>query len=171
MDRQLNYNLYIIGFMGSGKSTVTEALHRLYGFAAIEMDEKIAEREGMSVAEIFRIKGEACFRKAETGLLRELAGKKGHIVSCGGGVPMREENVELLRRGGKTVLLTASPETILSRIGGTHDRPLLEGRKSVEGIRALMEKRQASYDAAADLTVATDGKSAEEIAREIMESL
>ena len=97
----------------------------------------------------------------------------GHIigcstVSCGGGVAMREVNVQEMRKSGKVILLTAKPETILERVKENHDRPLLENNKTVEYVSELMEKRRPAYEAAADIVIATDGKSANEICEEII---
>ena len=92
----LPYNLFLIGFMGSGKSSVAAYLHRKYEMPLFEMDETIAEREGMSIPELFETKGEEYFRAAETALLIELQSNQNTVVSCGGGVPMRACNVEAL---------------------------------------------------------------------------
>ena len=131
----------------------------------------IAQRENLSIPKIFEEKGEAYFRNVETELLMELQSGEKTIVSCGGGVPMREKNVLEMKKSGKVVLLTALPETILERVRDNEDRPLLQNRKSVEGIRELMEQRREKYEAAADVMVATDGKSAETIAREILQTI
>ena len=134
----------------------------------IEMDEIIAKQNGMSISEIFELHGEEYFRNEETELLRESRSKKNMIVSCGGGVPMREVNVQEMKKSGKVVLLTAKPETILERVKGNHDRPLLENNKNVDYITELMEKRRPAYEAAADIVISTDGKTAYEICEEII---
>ena len=164
-------NIFLIGFMGTGKSTVAKALKKETGAEIIEMDQLIAQRENLSIPKIFEEKGEAYFRNVETELLMELQSGEKTIVSCGGGVPMREKNVLEMKKSGKVVLLTALPETILERVKDNEDRPLLQNRKSVEGIRELMEQRREKYEAAADVMVATDGKSAETIAREILQTI
>lgn len=161
-------NLYLIGFMGAGKSTVAEAFEK-DGWKRIEMDETISREAGMTIPEIFSKYGEEHFRKQETDLLRRLSKETDTIVSCGGGAAMREENVNLMKSSGKIVLLTASPEVILSRVQGNDDRPLLKGRMNRAGISELMEQRRPAYESAADLTVSTDGKTPEEIAAEIRE--
>ncbi len=154
--------------MGSGKSTVSRCLCDEYGYEGLEMDEEIVRREGMTIPEIFAQKGEACFREMETELLRELNDRTELVVSCGGGVPMRECNVREMKKNGRIVLLAAKPETILGRVKGSHSRPLLEGNMNVEYIRELMEKRKPKYEAAADFAIETDRRSAEEISREIL---
>ena len=97
----LVYNVYLIGFMGTGKSTVASHLGRTFLADVIEMDEKIAEREGKSISEIFAQNGEAYFRELETSFLRELDMKRNQVVSCGGGVILREENIHLMKKSGK----------------------------------------------------------------------
>ena len=164
---KMDFNIVLIGFMGAGKSTVASGLNRLYGMQIVEMDECIAKREGKSIPEIFETNGEEYFRNLETELLIELQKQTNLVISCGGGVPMRERNVAEMRKNGKVVLLTASPEVILERVRNNHDRPLLENHKSVEYIESLLEKRQEKYLAAADLVISTDGKTVEEICREI----
>jgi len=162
-----NGHIFLIGFMGSGKSTVAKTIRRLYGMQYLEMDKKIADEAGMSISEIFQEKGEEAFRKMETGLIRRLAGEKNMVVSCGGGVPMRAENVEEMRKQGTIVWLTASPETIFGRVRGRHHRPLLEGHMNLDYISSLMEERRPKYEKAADIQISTDGKTLEEIAAEI----
>lgn len=163
-----DYNIVLIGFMGSGKSTISRALSKVFAMDVIEMDQVIAEREGMSISEIFEVHGEEYFRNLETELLRELQARKGVVISCGGGVPMRDENVVEMKKNGKVILLTAKPETILERVRGSHERPLLENNKNVDFISDLMEKRRLKYEAAADIIINTDGKSEFEICEEII---
>ena len=90
------------------------------------------------------------------------------IVSCGGGVVLRNENVSIMKENGMVVMLTASPEEIYERVKNDNGRPLLQGRKNVETIRGLMERRRESYENAADIIIYTDGKTKEAICREIM---
>jgi chorismate mutase len=122
----------------------------------------------MAISDIFAEKGETYFRDAETALLKDLTEKKGIIISCGGGAVMRDENAALMKQCGKIVLLTATPETIYERVKDSTDRPILNGNMNVDYIRELMEKRKDRYLAVADVVVATDQKSAEEITREIL---
>lgn len=163
-----DYNIVLIGFMGSGKSTISRALSKVFAMDVIEMDQVIADREGMSISEIFEVHGEEYFRNLETELLREMQNRKGVVISCGGGVPMRDENVVEMKKNGKVILLTAAPETILERVKNNHDRPLLENNKNVDFISELMEKRRSKYEAAADIIIQTDGKSEFEICEEII---
>lgn len=165
------YNIILIGFMGAGKSTVSDFLSTMFDMRLVEMDQEIAEREEMSIPDIFATYGEEYFRRLETKLLKELQSEKNCIISCGGGVAMREENVVEMKKNGKVVLLTASPETIYERVKDSDDRPLLKGNNSVEFISELMEKRREKYENAADLVVQTDGKSVLEICEELIGKL
>ena len=94
---KMDFNIVLIGFMGAGKSTVASGLNRLYGMQIVEMDECIAKREGKSIPEIFETNGEEYFRNLETELLIELQKQTNLVISCGGGVPMRERNVAEMR--------------------------------------------------------------------------
>ena len=118
----------------------------------------------MEINEIFSRYGEEYFRDLETEMLRELSLVKPAIISCGGGIVLRKENVSLMQKLGRTILLTASPETVLSRVERDDSRPNLRGRKNVEGIRELMDQRREYYEAAAQMVIATDKKSPEEVA-------
>ena len=115
--------------------------------------------------------GETYFRNCETNLLIELQKKNNQIISCGGGVALRDENVAEMKKNGKVVLLTASPEVILERVKDNDDRPLLRGNKNTEFISNMMEQRRPKYEAAADVVVNTDYKTVEEIAEEIVVKL
>ena len=161
-------NLFLIGFMGAGKSSVSAGLGRMLGREVVEMDERIAARDGMSIPELFAQKGEPYFRACETALLKSFAQGAPRIVSCGGGVPLREENVAAMRESGTVVLLTASPEVILERVKDSEERPLLQGHKDVPYIAALMEQRRPKYEAAADITVDTSRLNVEEVCRQVL---
>ena len=160
-------HIFLIGFMGAGKSTVAMTLSKKYGPEYLEMDRQIESDTGMTISRIFATKGEKEFRRMETELLRTLADKKNLVVSCGGGVPMNPENVELMKSMGIIVYLSAEAETIFERVRHKHHRPLLEGNMNVEYIRKLLADRLPVYERAADITVRTDGKNLDEIADEI----
>ena len=165
------HNIFLIGFMGVGKSTVSDYLSKILASPQVEMDQVIVNKEHMSINKIFEEYGEEYFRNCETNLLIELQKKNNQIVSCGGGVAMREINVREMNTTGRVVLLTASPETILERVKDSDERPLLRGRKNTEYISELMEIRRPKYRAAADIIVDTDHKNVEEIAEEIVGKL
>ena len=164
-------NIFLIGFMGCGKSTIARALSEKLGVIQVEMDELIVEEQGMPITEIFEKYGEEHFRDIETDLVHRLQEKDGCVVSCGGGAVLREENRDMMKQSGVIVLLTAKPETILERVKNSTKRPVLNGNMNVEYITELMERRRACYEDAADITVTTDGKSVEEICQAIIGKL
>lgn len=163
-----NTSLFLIGFMGAGKSSVAAALSETLGRDVLEMDQYIVRQEGMPVSEIFSRKGEPYFRQCETELLRSLALQEPMVVSCGGGVPMRQENVDAMRACGKVILLQARPEVILERVRDDHSRPLLEGHKDIPYISQLMEQRRPKYEAAADIMVDTSDLTITQVRDEIL---
>lgn len=164
-------NIYLIGFMGSGKSTIADVLEIKYGMHRIEMDQAIVDRAGMPIPDIFSTYGEDHFRTLETNLLKEISESSDCVVSCGGGVVLKPENIDIMKASGSIVLLNATPETILERVKDDTNRPLLEGKKNVAAIASMIEDRRPKYEAASDIVVTTDDKDAETIASEILERL
>ena len=166
-----DYNIVLIGFMGAGKTTVSDYLSMMFDMDIIEMDQEITDREEMSIPDIFATYGEEYFRDLETSLLVELQDRKNVIISCGGGTALRENNVAEMKKNGRVVLLTASPETIYERVKDSDDRPVLKGRKNVDGIAELMEQRREKYEAAADIVVQTDHKTVLQVCEELVQRL
>lgn len=165
------HNIFLIGFMGTGKTTIAQRISSMFTMEMVEMDKIIADRAGMSISDIFETYGEVYFREMETQLVMELQRQGNAVISCGGGTPLRENNVKAMRKSGKIVLLTASPETIHERVKDSHDRPILENNKSVSFIAELMEQRREKYESAADIIIETDGKSEQEICEELAKKL
>ena len=166
-----DYNIVLIGFMGAGKTTVSDYLSTMFDMDIIEIDQEITDREEMSIPDIFATYGEEYFRDLETSLLVELQDRKNVIISCGGGTALRENNVAEMKKNGRVVLLTASPETIYERVKDSDDRPVLKGRKNVDGIAELMEQRREKYEAAADIVVQTDHKTVLQVCEELVRRL
>lgn len=123
----------------------------------------------MPVSEIFETKGEVYFRNLETSLLKELQERKNLIVSCGGGIVLRDENIEEMKKVGTVILLTVSPETIYRRVKNNKKRPLLNGKMNLAYIKEMMASRKAQYEKAAQLIVVGDGKTVRHITEEIIE--
>lgn len=160
-------NIFLIGYMGTGKSTVAAYMAMQYGMEVLEMDQMIVEREGMSISDIFSTRGEDYFRDVETQLLIDIQTQENKVVSCGGGVVLREQNIKEMRKGGKIVLLSAQAETILERVKDDSSRPLLQGNKNIAFINDMLEKRRPKYESAADIVIQTDGKKVADICKEI----
>lgn len=156
-------NIVLIGFMGSGKSTVAKNLSKKYEMQMIDMDQEIEERDGRKISQIFEESGESYFRDLETNLLIELQGQKNLIISCGGGIVVRESNIPEMKKAGTVVLLSATARTIYYRVRYGKNRPLLNGNMNPEYIQQLMNKRCGRYEAAADVVIATDGNNAKTI--------
>lgn len=161
-------NLYLIGFMGTGKSSVALSLRSHLGLDILEMDETIEKEAGCSISEIFATKGEQAFRDMETDLLKRCADQN-RIVSCGGGIILRDENIQIMKESGIVICLEASPNTILERLENDHSRPLLENKKTLKEIEAIMDARREQYKKATDIVVDTDERSIDSIAKEIIE--
>lgn len=161
-------HIFLTGFMGCGKSTVGKALSDITGFSLVDTDSLIEAKDGRGIPRIFKESGEGYFRRLETLVLSELRDASSRIVSCGGGIVLREENVNIMKEIGHIVLLSALPETILSRVIYSDKRPLLEGKKNIKDISEMMEKRLPHYQAAADFTITVDKGNPLTIAEEII---
>ena len=159
-----SFNIYLVGFMGSGKTTVGRVLARRFGVPFVDLDEVIRHREGMSIEDVFSKKGEAYFRRLESEVLRGCG--LGKVVSTGGGIVESRENVEFMRNTGKVVWLDISFEEFLKRVPDLGDRPLLKRGKN--WLKELFEKRKTFYKEASHIRISVDGKKAEDIVEEIV---
>lgn len=163
-------NLVLVGFMGSGKTTVGRALSALTGCPLVDCDEQITRDSGKKVTEIFQTEGESGFRRRETALLQELCSREqeGIIYSTGGGVVISPENRKYLKKLGTVVLLDITAETVIQRLGKDSTRPLLQGPDRVKKVRTLLVRRQDAYHQAADLVVDAGSGTPDSIAEEII---
>ena len=166
-----DFNILLIGFMGSGKSSVSLKLSELLKMEVIDTDKYIEKKESKTVDEIFNTYGKKYFRTCETNILKELSKNKNTIISCGGGVILKDENITIMKNQGKVVLLTAKPENIYDRVKNSTIRPLLNNNMTIEYISQLMEDRKEKYLKAADMIIETDDKSIEQICKEIIEQI
>jgi 3-dehydroquinate synthase len=162
--------IILAGFMGSGKSTVSQILGEMLSMPVLEMDERIIELSNTSsIPRIFETDGEEEFRRLETAVCREVSTQDNIIVSTGGGAVQNAGNADLLQSGESVMIyLKTSFSTILKRVGDTSNRPLLQ---DLEAARALHEKRDPVYTAVADLTIDTNEKTVQTVAEEIREAL
>lgn len=168
-------NVFLIGYRGSGKTTVAAALAERLGWLWIDADAELEGRAGKTIKQIFAEQGEMAFRDLESLVLADLVKLDRHIMALGGGVVLREENRCLLAGRGKIVWLQASPEVLMARISGdattAERRPNLTGQGGLAEIRTLLAERTPIYVSCADLTVSAENKSAAEIARQITDEL
>ena len=161
-------NIVLIGFMGTGKSSVGKRLALSLTWDFVDTDWVIGEVTNLSVTEIFRLHGETRFRSEEKIVVAKLSQKEQMVIATGGGTVVDPINLEALARNGIIVGLHATVDTILSRVGQKNERPLLKGTK--EAIEKLWSERQECY-AQADFTVDTSQKSIDEVVSEILARL
>ncbi len=163
-------NVYLVGFMGTGKTVVGKLLADELGREFIEMDALIEKEQKKSISRIFAEEGEAYFRGLEHKLLKNLSLKSDLIVSCGGGLVCNPANLALLKKSGVLICLSASAEEISQRTKKHTSRPLLNVNNRIEKIKELLEKRKSCYDQA-DYKVDTDKLQPGEVASKIEEIL
>ncbi|ASS74971.1 hypothetical protein CIG75_08210 [Tumebacillus algifaecis] len=163
--------LFLIGFMGTGKTTIGHALAEELQFALYDSDREIVSREGMEISELFAEKGEAYFRRKECEMLAELSHCQDAVITTGGGAVLSSANRELMSKSGYVIALTASVDEIAIRVEQDRNRPLLQSQGELRTrIREMIEQRKGYYDFA-NLTVDTTGRSIESIKTEIMQNL
>lgn len=163
-------NLVLIGYRGTGKSTVGKILARKLGRTVVSTDAEIVKRANLSVPDIVKQFGWDHFRDLESAVCRDVAAQDQLIIDTGGGAILRPENVEALRKTGTLIWLTATVETITRRIGGDTQRPSLTGTKSfTDEIREVLNERTPKYQAAATHVVSTDGISSVQVADRILQ--
>lgn len=160
-------NLYLVGFMGTGKSTHGRALARRLGFQFMDSDHEIERWQGRPIKEIFRCEGEAFFRELEEEFVRQGHPAHNCVVSCGGGLVAREGMPEKLQHKGVVIALVASPESILERTSQNPDRPLLQVPDPLAKIKELLANREPYYRRAGTL-VLTDHRTKKEIQDHIL---
>jgi len=163
-------NIYIVGFMGVGKTAVGRELARQKQWRFVDLDELIELREKRPIREIFAQEGEPYFRRIEKGILKEVAREKNFVVACGGGIVIKPENIQVMRETGKIICLNASPKVILKRTSGCGHRPLLNVPHPEKQIELLLKLR-APYYAQADLTIDTSELSVPEVAEKIIKGI
>ena len=162
-------NVVLIGYRGTGKSTVGHIVATRLGRILVSTDAEIVKFVGQSIPEIVEAKGWEYFRDVEAKVCQELAGRTGLVIDTGGGSILRSRNVEVLKETGKLFWLTASVSIITERIGRDSQRPSLTGVKSfLDEIPDVLRERTPKYQAAADYVIETDGRSIAQVADEIL---
>ncbi len=156
----------LVGFMGSGKSSVGRELARRFGAPFVDVDERIESAAGSPIRDLFNREGEPAFREREKAALREALSVKGRVIATGGGAFSDEENRVLLRAYAPVVYLEAAVETLLERLAGDLGRPLLRGGDREEVVRELLSRRIPGYRTA-DVTVRTDGRTVGDVAAQV----
>lgn len=160
MKADKNRNIILVGYMGCGKSTVGRKAARALEYRFLDTDALIEEEEGMTISKLFEEKGETYFRDKETDLLCRLSNEpKGNIIATGGGLPMREENRPLLRKLGTVIYLKPEVDTLVKRLSGDKQRPLLKNVDIREKVETMLAIRGPVYEAVADVVLETEGMS------------
>ena len=162
--------IFLIGYRGTGKTTIGKNVAKKLGINFIDLDEEIVKQAGKTIPQIFQNEGETKFREYESNALKNL-NKDPLVVSCGGGITNKEENIELLKEKGFVILLTASPEVIYSRINGDKNRPALTDKDPLEEIKHMLAKRKEAYQKAKDIEYSTNILSVNACALKIVEEL
>lgn len=161
-------NIVLIGFMGTGKSTVGKLLSERLGWTFRDTDHRIEEQYKMTVAEIFKVHGEAYFRMAESRTLAEVLSNDHQVIATGGGAVLAAQNRERMLEDGYVVALTAASDVIIQRVSSDQSRPLLQGNLE-ERVHAILEHRRNAYDFA-HMKIDTSNLSTEEIAELILKN-
>jgi shikimate kinase len=161
-------NLYLVGMMGAGKTTVGRLLARRLRLRFIDSDEEIERRCGVRIPLIFEIEGETGFRAREAQVLAELTALDGVVLGTGGGAVLLEENRRRLAERGTVVYLRARPEDLYERVRHDRNRPLLATGDPLARLRALFAERDPLYRAVADLTVDTGRQGVNALARQLL---
>jgi shikimate kinase len=163
-------NIFLIGPMGVGKSTIGRQLAKLLSKEFMDTDYEIEKRTGVDIPTIFDIEGEEGFRKREAAVVEEMTSGSNLVLATGGGVILREDNRRALRRGF-VVYLSASLDTLIERTRRDKSRPLLQNTDRQKKIEELMAERDPIYRQESDIIVETDGRSAKAVAKEIVDQL
>lgn len=161
-------HLFLVGFMGAGKSTVAQLISERLGRPFVDLDQIIEVEAGRSVREIFETEGESEFRDRESRALASLAESPPSVVACGGGIVLRDQNRAALTEMGCVVYLRVSAGETLARVGADETRPLLSGPGGELAATRLLEARESLYVAVADDVVDTVGRSPEQVADDVM---
>lgn len=162
-------NLVLIGYRGTGKSTVGRLLAERLGRRLVSTDAEIVRRAGQTIPDIVKAHGWEYFRDLESEVCRDLAGQDGLIIDTGGGAILRPENAAALKTHGRLFWLRADVSTIVARIGGDTQRPSLTGTKSfTEEVDEVLQERTPKYQAAADHVIPTNGRTPRQVAEAIL---
>ena len=163
-------NIFLVGFMGAGKSTIGKIVADKIGYGFCDADKFIEEQTGTTITQIFADHGEEHFRDLESESTEALACRDNQVIATGGGVVQRDRNWEAMKAGGITIYLRATLESVWERIKDDNTRPLLQVDNPVETARELLSKRTPMYERA-DIIIDTDSLSPTQVADEILSKI
>lgn len=161
-------NIILVGFMGTGKTVVGKSLAEIVDFKYIDTDLMIEAEAKMSIPEIFSNLGEDAFRQMESDAIKRINHLKKYVIATGGGVVMKDENIDLMKKTGLVICLTATPDVIYSRTQDNDYRPLLQTHDPMKKIKSLLKIRESQYQKAADYTIDTSRLSVKTIVETII---
>jgi|APSaa5957512576_1039674.scaffolds.fasta_scaffold58709_2 shikimate kinase len=167
-DAALGRSIALVGFMGSGKSSVGQELASRLGWTFVDTDDIVETSAGRKISDIFATDGEDAFRDMETAAVRTAAAQDGVVIATGGGAVLRAENIEALRARGTVVLLATTPQSVYERVGHETHRPLLDVPDPIARIGDLMRQRADAY-ARADRSVDTVGRTVSQVADDVLD--
>ncbi len=160
-------NVVLVGFMGSGKSSVSKALAKSLNMTLVNTDLAVEKDIGKKISRIFSEQGERVFRQLEYQVIKKISKNENQIIACGGGVVLNSENTENLKKNGLIVYLRTDSQVLLERVKDSMKKPLLDVTDKEKQIKSLIESREEKYLAAADFVVDSSNLSIEELAGEI----
>ena len=160
-------NIYLIGMMGSGKTSCGRELAKLLSLIFVDLDSEIEKRAGKPISDIFKTEGEPHFRKLERDELAQVAGSADHVVATGGGIVLNPTNCEIMRQTGTVIYLRANLNQLWDRVKRNSTRPLLETSDPKESLANLFREREPIYRDIANMVVVTDRKTHQAVAREL----
>lgn len=163
-------NIYLVGFMGTGKSAVGKRLAKELKLKFLDLDSFIEQRQKRKIVDIFAKDGEPAFRKMEKQTLQEVSQEHDLAIACGGGIVLDSQNIDLMKETGSMVCLSARPEIILARVKDNTERPLLNVKDKEKRIAEILEARQQFY-AKAHITIDTSELDIEQVVAEIRKRL
>jgi shikimate kinase len=163
-------NIYLVGFMGTGKTSVGRQLAKEKGWNFVDLDELIELKEQRKIVDIFANSGEPYFRKVEKNILKQVATQNKFVVACGGGIVLDKDNIKLMKKNGTVICLCATCAEILKRTSGSTHRPILNVKKPKERIELLLKMR-APYYMQADKIIDTSGLSVKQVVGKISKIL
>jgi len=163
-------NIVLVGFMGTGKTTVGKLLAERLKMEFLDMDDIIENETGKKISQIFKDDGEPYFRELERKLVIRLATKKGLVIATGGGIVLDRQNIKDFSATGRVICLSADPELILQRVGTENHRPLLDNKQKAQKILDILATRQSLYDAIA-IQIDTSHLKPEQVVNQIIERI
>lgn len=171
MTDEIKYrNIFLIGFMGAGKTTVGEVLAQKIGYTCVDPDQVLEENAGTTISTIFSEYGEDYFRDLETKTLESISEGEKQVIATGGGVVIKDRNWDIMKEAGLTIYLKAPVEVLYERIKDSTHRPLLQVENPLERARELLDEREHLYQKA-DLIIDTESMSVDEVAQELIRDL